>query len=157
VRRFDGSTVGGAAAIDPLGLVAQNFPVASLTRHDVRPGQGRLYDTLADDGRLFDRGFAFESNILEAESFVAAASGLSTVQGMTLAGGNLYYGPTAGQLMRVASTNGAPSGLPPRSAALGSTPSPGGYAGCSCWPLTPGVPGQGSRAADGATGRSGSR
>jgi hypothetical protein len=110
VRSFNGSTVGSATAINLLGLVAQNFPVANITGMFFDPARGRLYYTVAGDGRLFYRGFEFESNILGAEQFVAAASGFNTVQGMTLASGNIYYGTTTGQLFRVAFVNGAPSG-----------------------------------------------
>jgi hypothetical protein len=110
VRSFNGTTVGGATALNLLGLQAQNFPVASVTGMFFDPQRGRLYYTVAGDGRLFYRWFEFESNIMGAEQFVAAASGFSTVQGMTMAGGNLYYGTTSGQLFRVAFVNGAPSG-----------------------------------------------
>jgi hypothetical protein len=110
VRSFNGSTVSSATAINLLGLVAQNFPVANITGMFFDPARGRLYYSVAGDGRLFYRGFEFESNILGAEQFVAAASGFNTVQGMTIANGNIYYGTTTGQLFRVAFVNGAPSG-----------------------------------------------
>jgi hypothetical protein len=111
VRTFDGATVGPATPINLNGLTSTQFPVANVTGMFFDPASGRLYYTVAGDGRLFYRWFEFESNIVGAETFVAAASGWNTVQGMTLASGNIYYANATGQLFRVAFVNGAPSGV----------------------------------------------
>jgi hypothetical protein len=114
VRTFDGTTVGPASNLNLLGLnggaVGANFPVSTVTGMFFDPARGRLYYTLSGDNRLLYRGFEFESDIMGAEVFVAAATGFGSVRGMTMAGGNIYFANTAGTLSRVAFAGGAPQG-----------------------------------------------
>jgi PQQ-like domain len=48
--------------------------------------------------------------VVGAETFVAAASGWSTVSGMTMASGKLYFATTNGNLSAVDFSGGVPSG-----------------------------------------------
>jgi hypothetical protein len=114
VRTFDGSTVGAAGDLDLRGLnggaVGANFPVSNVTGMFFDPALGRLYYTVAGDNRLLYRAFEFQSDIMGAQVFVAAATGYGNVRGMTMAGGNIYLATTTGTLSRVAYVNGAPQG-----------------------------------------------
>jgi hypothetical protein len=114
VRTFNGSTVGTASNLNLYGLnggaVGANFPVSTVTGMFFDPARGRLYYTLTGDNRLLYRGFEFQSGIMGAEVFVAAATGFGNVRGMTMAGGNIYFANTAGTLSRVAFAGGAPQG-----------------------------------------------
>jgi hypothetical protein len=114
VRTFNGSTVGPASNLNLFGLnggaVGANFPVSTVTGMFFDPARGRLYYTLSGDNRLLYRGFEFESDIVGAQVFVAAATGFGSVRGMTMADGNIYFANTAGTLSRVAFVNGAPQG-----------------------------------------------
>jgi hypothetical protein len=74
------------------------------------PESGRLYYTLSGDARLLYRYFTPESGVVGAETFMAAASGWSTVSGMTMASGTLYFATTNGNLSAVDFTGGVPSG-----------------------------------------------
>jgi hypothetical protein len=114
VRSFDGSAVGAAGNLNLFGLnggaTGANFTVSSVTGMFFDPARGRLYYTLNGDSRLLWRGFEFESGIVGAEVFVAAATGFGSVRGMTMADGNIYLANTAGTLSRIAYSGGAPQG-----------------------------------------------
>jgi hypothetical protein len=114
VRSFDGGTVGAAGNLNLYGLnggaTGANFTVSSVTGMFFDPARGRLYYTLNGDNRLLWRGFEFESGIVGAEVFVAAATGFGSVRGMTMADGNIYLANTAGTLSRIAYSDGAPQG-----------------------------------------------
>jgi hypothetical protein len=114
VRSFDGTTAGAASNLNLFGLnggaTGANFTVSNVTGMFFDPALGRLYYTLNGDDRLLYRGFEFESGIVGAEVFVAAASGFGGVRGMTMAGGNIYLANAAGTLSRVAYAGGAPQG-----------------------------------------------
>jgi hypothetical protein len=108
VRTFNGTTFGAATEVNTYGLNTFNFPIANLT--GMFFSNGRLYYTVAGDGRLFWRWFTPQSGIVGADVFQAADSGWANVRGMTLASGNIYYATTSGSLFRVAFVDGAPSG-----------------------------------------------
>jgi len=78
------------------------FAIANLTGIFYDPGQHRLYYTLFNDSTLYYRYFTPESLVVGAQTFVADNAGvdLSTVSGMTLAGGNMLYGSTADGALR---------------------------------------------------------
>jgi Malectin domain len=109
-RTFNGTSFGAATEINTYGLNTFNFPIANLT--GMFFWNGRLYYTVAGDGRLFWRWFTPESGIVGADVFQAADSGWANVRGMTLASGNIYYATTSGNLFRVAFVDGGPSGDP---------------------------------------------
>lgn len=73
--------------------------------------RGRLYYTVAGDGRLFYRYFTPESEVVGAVTFVATGPNdgfdWGTVRGMTQAGDALYVARTSGTLHRIG-WNGAP-------------------------------------------------
>jgi hypothetical protein len=114
VRSFDGGTVGSAGNLDLFGLnggaTGANFTVANVTGMFFDPALGRLYYTLNGDNRLLWRGFEFESGIVGAEVFVAAATGFGGVRGMTMANGDIYLANAAGTLSRIAYSGGVPQG-----------------------------------------------
>jgi hypothetical protein len=113
VRSFDGATAGTPAALDLAGLnpaTGAVWPPKSLTGMFFDPASGRLYYTLSGDARLLYRYFTPESGVVGAETFVASATGWSTVSGMTMASGKLYYATTNGNLSAVNFTGGVPSG-----------------------------------------------
>jgi hypothetical protein len=113
VRSFDGATAGTPAALDLAGLnpaTGAVWPPKSLTGMFFDRASGRLYYTLSGDARLLYRYFTPESGVVGAETFVASATGWSTVSGMTMASGKLYYATTNGNLSAVNFTGGVPSG-----------------------------------------------
>jgi hypothetical protein len=111
VRDFDGATAGAATALNLAGVnTSTNFPVNRVTGMFFEPSSGRLYYTLSADARLFYRYFTPESGVVGAETFTASATGWSTVSGMTLASGKLYFATSAGNLSAVDFADGVPSG-----------------------------------------------
>jgi hypothetical protein len=118
VRSFDGTTFGPPTPVNLNGLTAAEFPVADLTGMFYDSASGRLYYTVAGDASLHYRYFEPESNIVGAQTFTSGlGDGLdwSGVDGMTLAGGQIYYrstdlaqGVTTYDLYRVALTAGVP-------------------------------------------------
>ena len=112
VRDFDGTTAGAATALNLAGVnVSTNFPVNRITGMFFDPASGRLYYTLnLGEQRLFYRYFTPESGVVGAETFTASATGWSTVSGMTLASGKLYFATTNGNLSSVDFAGGVPSG-----------------------------------------------
>jgi hypothetical protein len=113
VRSFDGTASTTPTPLDLYGLNPASgavFPVKNVTGMFFVPASGRLYYTLSGDARLLYRYFTPESGVVGAETFVAAASGWSTVSGMTQASGKLYFATTNGNLSAVDFTGGVPSG-----------------------------------------------
>jgi hypothetical protein len=118
VRSFDGTTFGPPTPVNLNGLTAAEFPVADLTGMFYDAAGGRLYYTVAGDPSLHYRYFEPESAIVGAQTFTSGkGDGLdwSGVDGMTMAGGQIYYrstdlahGVAADRLYRVAFTDGTP-------------------------------------------------
>jgi Malectin domain len=73
------------------------FSIANLTGMFYDSVQHRLYYTLFNDSTLYYRYLTPESLVVGAQTFTADNGGvdLSTVSGMTLAGGNILYGSSA--------------------------------------------------------------
>jgi len=120
-RTFDKTTgvVGSQTTVnlnnDPDDAGRIPFAIANLTGIFYDPSQHRLYYTLFNDSALYYRYFTPESQVVGAQTFVADNGGvdLSTVSGMTLAGGNVLYGSTAdGALRSVALSSNGISGSP---------------------------------------------
>jgi hypothetical protein len=111
VRDFGGSSAGAAAPLALAGLNGFNFPVNRIT--GMFFDAGRIYYTLSADPRLYYRYFTPESGIVGADVFVASGDGdgrnWSSVTGMTMASGRLYYA-TGGNLSAVDFAGGVPSG-----------------------------------------------
>jgi hypothetical protein len=111
VRDFDGTTAGPAMALNLAGVnTSTNFPVNRVTGIFLEPSSGRLYYTLSGDARLLYRYFTPESGVVGAETFTASATGWSSVSGMTLASGKLYFATSNGNLSAVDFAGGVPSG-----------------------------------------------
>src|SRR5688572_6422241 len=104
--RYDGTTFGEAAEVNLRGLppahqnhnaIMYGFPVADVT--GMFYDGGRLYYTVAGDRRLFYRYFLSQPNVADdvvgAQVLVASGAGdgldWSRVQGMTAAGGAIYW------------------------------------------------------------------
>jgi hypothetical protein len=120
VRDFDGTTAGPAMALNLAGVNTSTiFPVSRVTgmffepaSMFFEPASGRLYYTLSGDARLLYRYFTPESGVVGAETFTASATGWSSVSGMTLASGKLYFATSNGNLSAVDFAGGVPSGSP---------------------------------------------
>jgi hypothetical protein len=111
VRDFDGTTAGPAMALNLAGVnTSTNFPVNRVTGMFFEPASGRLYYTLSGDARLLYRYLTPESGVVGAETFTASATGWSSVSGMTLASGKLYFATSNGNLSAVDFAGGVPSG-----------------------------------------------
>jgi hypothetical protein len=114
VRAFDGAVAGPPTVIPLNGLTSSQFPVARMSGMFL--WNGRLYYTLSNDVRLFYRYFTPESGVVGADTFwVSGGTSIdgrnwSTVSGMTMAGGRLYYALTNGTLNAMTFTNGVPTG-----------------------------------------------
>ncbi|HYH50305.1 MAG TPA: hypothetical protein VEG38_12235 [Acidimicrobiia bacterium] len=120
---YDGTTFGSSAeVVDLRGLppahqthnaIVYGFPVADVT--GMFYDRGRLYYTVAGDRRLFYRYFLDQPNvgdvIVGAEVLVASGDGdgldWSRVQGMTAAGGSIFWSEGA-DLRRVDFAGGRP-------------------------------------------------
>jgi hypothetical protein len=77
------------------------FAIANLTGMFYDTNTHRIYYTLAGDSQLYYRYFTPESEVVGAETFVGNSSvDMSTVSGMTLAGGNVLYGSSADGALR---------------------------------------------------------
>jgi hypothetical protein len=114
VRDFDGTTAGPAMALNLAGVnTATIFPVSRVTGMFFEPASGRLYYTLSGDVRLLYRYFTPESGVVGAETFTASATGWSSVSGMTLASGKLYFATSNGNLSAVDFAGGVPPARPP--------------------------------------------
>lgn len=120
-RTFNGATVGKATPVFLRGLTASLFPVASVTGMAFEAG--RLYYTVAGDGRLFYRYFTPESGVIGAQTFVVTGPDdgfdWGSARGITLAGGALYVARADGSLDAIGWTPGIDHGAPvPGSRAL---------------------------------------
>jgi hypothetical protein len=102
-QRFDGEQAGEARDLPLRGLGGAGFPVSRLS--GLFYDRGRLYYTLAGDGRLRYRWFSPESGVVGTESFVVSGDGdgldWSGVEGVTLASGRLYLAGGDGALRRL--------------------------------------------------------
>jgi hypothetical protein len=109
-RTFDGSSVGPAQQINLNGLT--DFPVQSLTGMFFSGGE--IYYTVSGDSRMFHRYFTPESGIVGSFRFtvptLTPAVNWSTVRGMTLANGKIYFARTDGNLYSINFANGSPVG-----------------------------------------------
>jgi hypothetical protein len=104
-RTFDGSNVGPAQQIDLHGLT--DFPVQSLT--GLFYSKGEIYFTVKGDPNMYHRYFTTESRIVGSFRFtVVSPVDWSSVRGMTLANGKLYFARTDGNLYSMDFANGAP-------------------------------------------------
>lgn len=89
------------------------FSIPSKTGMFFDPATHRLYYTTSGDTRLFYRYFTPESRVVGARTFTAPTSvNLSTVGGMTLANGRVFYGSSDGALRSVAFSGGGLTGSP---------------------------------------------
>ena len=91
-----GGTVIGFGAptdVDLFGTPDTQFPITRLT--GMFYDQGRLYHTVAGDGRLFYRWFSPDSGVVGWDVFVAGGDGdgfnFNGAQGLTMASGRLTY------------------------------------------------------------------
>jgi Malectin domain len=83
------------------------FAIANLTGMFYDTATHRIYYTLAGDSRLFYRYFTPQSEVVGAQEFVGSSDvDLSTVSGMTLAGGNVLYGSSDDGALRSVAFNG---------------------------------------------------
>src|SRR5205085_7383823 len=91
------------------GTPDTQFPVARLT--GMFYDNGRLYHTVAGDGRLFSRWFSPDSGVVGWDVVVAGGDGdglnFNGVQGLTMAGGRLTFSQ-AGALHAVDFRDGRP-------------------------------------------------
>lgn len=99
---------------DPEDGTRIDFPIANVTGMFFDAATHRLYYTVSGDARLYYRYFTPESAIVGAEKFTAPTSvNLSSVTGLTLAGGRVFYGSSStGALSSVAFANGQITGSP---------------------------------------------
>jgi Malectin domain len=127
-RSFDGTTFGPATLVDPYqdpgwdnvqtgsGQTYQGMPV-NLYGAEMQNvtgivyTAGRIYYSLLGQSALRWRYFNPDDGVIGSEEFTAGGtSNLSSVSGMFLAGGTLYYASTAdGNLHAVAFDSGAPN------------------------------------------------
>jgi hypothetical protein len=112
VRSYDGSTIGAPTALNLYGLTSAYFPIANVTGMFFDGVNNRLYYTVAGDAHMFFRYFTPESGVVGAETFVASGVGdgldWSTVNGMTLASGRIYFSRTDGKLRSIQFAAGRP-------------------------------------------------
>lgn len=110
-RGFNGTTVGKARQVYLRGLTSTHFPVTNVTGTFYDHTRGRLYYTVAGDGRLFYRYFTPQSEVVGAQTFVATGPfdgfDWGSVRGLTLVDSALYVARTNGVLSRI-TWNGAP-------------------------------------------------
>jgi hypothetical protein len=116
-RTFDKATgaVGAQRTVnlynDPDNGTAIPFTIANLSGMFYDTGLHRLYYTVKGSSSLYYRYFTPESEVVGALTFTAASSvNLSSVAGMTLAGGQVLYGSTDGALRKVSFSGGTLTG-----------------------------------------------
>ena len=109
-RTFDGTRVGPAQPINLNGL--SDFPVQSLS--GLVYANGRIYYTVKGDAQMYYRYFTPESQIVGSDHWSVGALtppvDWSSVRGMTLANGKLYFARADGNLYSMDFANGAPVG-----------------------------------------------
>ena len=121
VRTFNGTTFGPFSTVpmsspDPNSVSGftptNNFvsDIPSITGMFYDKSLGRLYYTMSNSSSLYYRYFEPESRIVGAQRFTATGSTTAldptNVRGMFLAGGNIYFPSTSGQLKRIGFANG---------------------------------------------------
>jgi hypothetical protein len=144
-RSFDGSRLGPAVEVPLRGLTSTHFPISRVTGMFV--DSGRLYYTISGDRKLYYRYFLPEANVANdvvgAETLVASgeSDGLdwSKVEGMTYAGGRIYFSE-AGGLYRIDFSNGRPRGTAAQVAASSAAGAPFASRGMFLMPPTSGPP-----------------
>jgi hypothetical protein len=117
-RTFDKTTgaVGAQRTInlfdDPDNGQRIPFTIANLAGIFYDTATHRIYYALTGDSHLYYRYFTLESEVVGAQTFTGTTSiSMSTVNGMTLAGGRVLYGSsTDGALRSVAFTGGQITG-----------------------------------------------
>ncbi|MEX0754942.1 MAG: delta-60 repeat domain-containing protein [Actinomycetota bacterium] len=130
-RTFDGTSTGPAQTVELYDLDSRdpasafripgtNLPVPRFDRHLMNAtgmffDQGRLYYTVAGEPRLYYRYFTPSSRIVGAVLHVADTSGANgidygSLQGMTMADGQLFVVDAADRLASAPFTNGVPDG-----------------------------------------------
>ena len=109
-RTFDGSSVGPAQQINLNGLT--DFPVQNLS--GMFFANGEIYYTVRGDTQMYHRYFTPESQMVGSYRFtvgtLSPAVDWSSVRGMTLANGKLYFARTDGNLYSMDFANGSPVG-----------------------------------------------
>jgi hypothetical protein len=90
------------------------FAIANLTGMFYDTSLHRIYYTLFNDSQLYYRYFTPESQVVGAQTFVGDNGGvdLTSVSGLTLAGGRVFYGSADGSLRSVPFSGGAIAGTP---------------------------------------------
>jgi hypothetical protein len=129
-RGFDAATGGFTTAQRTVNLYDDPddgsripFAIGSLSGLFYDPDTHRLYYTVTGDPQLYFRYFTPESEVVGAEQFVAARNGVdfSSVGGLTLASGKIFYGSTSdGSLRGVTFAGGAVTGTPSVTSSDGS-------------------------------------
>ena len=111
---FDGSTLGAPAEVNMRGLTSSHFPVGNIT--GMFYDKGKIYYTLDGDRELHYRSYLVGATVaddivgdqqLDADG--AGSIDWSDVEGMTLAGGKIYWAEGA-ELKSVAFANGSTTG-----------------------------------------------
>jgi hypothetical protein len=106
-RTFDGTNLGPAVPVNAQDAITPLTDWRSdiLSMTGMFYDSGRIFFTKAGDNNLYYRYFTPASKIIGAERFVAsgAVSGFSasSVRGMFLAGGKLYWGQSDGRLRSI--------------------------------------------------------
>jgi PKD repeat protein len=99
-RSFDGERIGAATDVNLNGL--GNFSTEMQSMTGLFYSNGRIYFTLSGQPNLYMRHFELDSGIVGAQQYTVAgpAGGMnwSSVRGMFLAGGKLYWASAAGNL-----------------------------------------------------------
>ncbi len=102
--------MGPAQAINLNGLT--DFPVQSLT--GMFYADGKIYYTVKSDTRMYYRYFSPESPMVGSYRFTVGsltpAVDWSSVRGMTLANGKIYFARSDGNLYSMDFANGGPVG-----------------------------------------------
>lgn len=113
-RTFDGTTFGGARAVNLLGITDYAADLAQTTGMFYDPATGRLYYSLAGSTRLYYRYFSPDTEIVGAVRFDGVTSmhnlNWASVASMFLANKYLFVASTDGTLRRFSwsSTGGSP-------------------------------------------------
>ena len=110
VRSFDGTSVGPVQQVNLNGLT--DFPVQKLT--GLFYANGRIYYTVSGDPKMYFRYFTSESGIIGSDHWAVGpltpSVDWSSVRGMTLANGKLYFARTDGNLYSIGFDGSTPIG-----------------------------------------------
>jgi hypothetical protein len=119
-RSFDAAT-GALGAASPLNLYDDPdngaripWSISNMTGMFYDPDTHRIYYTVSGDSRLYYRGFSPQSKIVGALTMTGDAGGInfSSVAGLTLADGKIYYGSSDGALRSAPFSGGRVTGAP---------------------------------------------